>query len=74
MGNEGVNGIVGMATRRACSLLTATKTTATAAVIGGMIRVRSSAMLKTATEMFAGPATLVLKSDCTPYGTATRRL
>ena len=63
-----------MAARRACSLLNATTTTAMATAIGGMITVRSSAMLKTGIEMLAGPSTFVLKTDCTPYGTITRRL
>ena len=63
-----------MAARRACSLLNATTTTAMATAIGGMITVRSSAMLKTGIEILTGPSTLVLKTDCTPYGTITRRL
>ena len=55
-----------MATRRACSLFKANSTTAMATAIGGMITVRSSAMLKTGIEMLTGPRTLVLTMDRTP--------
>ena len=70
----GNGGEIGKAARRACSLLKARNTIATATAIGGTIIDNSSAILKTESEILAGPISVAFSTEDTPNGTFTRRL